>query len=80
MTGAVVAFRGRTDDGPASLTRVRGAWELVSPARREQVGTAEVIRLVGAGEFFPRTVDIVPDLGELLYKEAIIRLKCRLRR
>jgi hypothetical protein len=71
MTGAAVAFQGRMDDGSASLTRVEGAWQLVSPARGEQVSTAEVIRLVGAGEFFPRTVDIVPDLAELLFKEAV---------
>ncbi len=42
MTGAAVAFQGRVGDGSASLTRVEGTWELVSPARREQVGTADL--------------------------------------
>jgi hypothetical protein len=71
MIGAAVAFRGRMDDGSASLTRAEGAWELESPTRQEQLGPGEVIRLIGLGEFFPRTVDIVPDLAELLFMEAV---------
>jgi hypothetical protein len=71
MTGAAVAFRGRMEDGAASLTRFERAWELVSPARQELVENSEVIRLIGAGAFFPLTVDIIPDLAELLFKEAV---------
>jgi hypothetical protein len=59
------------DGGSTSLTRVDDAWHLVSPASQRQVGTAEFIQLVGTGEFFPRVVDVVPDLAELLFKEAV---------
>jgi hypothetical protein len=71
MTGAAVAFRGRMDGASVSMTRVNDAWDLASPTRQERVGTAEFIRLVGTGQFFPRMVEIEPDLAELLFKETI---------
>jgi hypothetical protein len=36
-----------------------------------EVTTAEVLRMVGTGVFFPRTVDVLPDLVELLFMEAV---------
>lgn len=71
MIGAATAFQGLMGGGHASLARVDEGWDLASPTRRARINTAEVIRLVSTGELIPRAVEVVPDLAELLFMEAV---------
>ena len=71
MVGEAVSFRGRMRSGQARLNRLNGGWELVTPAERRELMTADVLRLVAMGGFFPRTVDVVPDLADVLFQEAV---------
>ena len=72
MIGAAVAFRGKTPRGGAVLERSGDGWLLVGETDQSKtLATAGVLELVGTGEFFPLSVDVVPDLAEMLFKEAV---------
>jgi hypothetical protein len=71
MIGWAVSFSGRTRSGRAQLRRADSGWEFITSDQRDELTAAEVLTLVGTGDFFPRTVDVVPDLAELLFKEAV---------
>jgi hypothetical protein len=72
MIGAAVALRGRSSTGSARLDRTDDdGWRLVVQHGESDVTTADVLRLVGTGEFFPTTVEVVPDLAEMLFMEAV---------
>jgi phosphoglucomutase len=70
MFGAAISFTGRTRAGQAVLRRAGSQWEVTEDGTTREVTTADVLRMVGEGDFFPRTVDVVPDLAELLFMEA----------
>jgi hypothetical protein len=71
MIGWAVSFSGKARSGQAQLKRADSGWEFITSDDRDELTTAEVLRLVGTGGFFPRTVDVVPDLAELLFQEAV---------
>lgn len=84
MLGTAVSFSGHTRSGPAALHRVIenddaigaagewDSWELTNDSGATRVvPAADVIRMVGEGEFFPGTVDVVPDLAPILFMEAV---------
>src|SRR5579872_3267283 len=71
MIGAAVSFGGTTNSGRAELKRTDSGWEFILPNRRDEVTTADVLKLIATGGFFPRTVDVVPDLAEMLFMEAV---------
>jgi len=71
MLGAAVSLRGQAGPSKATLTRTGDGWEFATPDAREDLATADVLALIGTGKFFPRTVDVVPDLAELLFQEAV---------
>jgi hypothetical protein len=71
MLGAAVSFTGRTRRGKAALRRTGSHWEMTEAGTAREVTTADVLTMVGAGDFFLLTADVVPDLAELLFKEAV---------
>ena len=71
MLGAAVSLQGRAGPSKAQLTRSRDGWELATPDASENLATVDVVALIGTGKFFPRTVDVVPELAELLFQEAV---------
>lgn len=55
----------------ARLGRSESGWRLNPADADEEFDSAGVLKLVGTGQFFPRSVEIVPDLAELLFMEAV---------
>lgn len=64
-------FRRPHARGQRVLRRAQADWELIEHGDTRRLSTAEVLRLVGTGDFFPRTVDVVPDLAQMLFMEAV---------
>lgn len=80
MIGAAVGLRGKSSKGPVELSRLGDHdWRLMDEGE-SQVTTAEVLHLVGTGAFFPTTVDVVPDLAEMLFMEAVHQAETSLSR
>lgn len=71
MLGAAVAFVGRAHGSQARLERTKEGWIYRTGEIVEELDPAGVLQLVGSGDFFPRTVEVVPDLAELLFMEAV---------
>lgn len=71
MVGSAVSFSGQGRSGRAEVERIPTGWRLREGQEQRQLTTAEVLQLVGSGEFFPRTVNVVPDLAALLFTEAV---------
>jgi hypothetical protein len=71
MIGAATSFSGTTLTGPAKLERTETGWDFTSGDRQDHVTTADVLAMVGSSAFFPRTVEVVPDLADLLFAEAV---------
>lgn len=71
MIGAAVGLRGKSTKGPVELVRVSDdEWQLIDGGE-SHVTTADLLRLMGTGAFFPMVVDVVPDLAAMLFMEAV---------
>ncbi len=71
MLGAASALVGKIDGAAARLDRAEDGWLLSARNRRESLDTAGVVRLIGSRQFFPLQVEVIPDLAELLFMEAV---------
>ena len=71
MLGIATAISGRTSNGKAQLRRQEDFWVLSESAGDTAVELPEVRRLLGTRDFRPATIDVVPDLAELLFQEAV---------
>jgi hypothetical protein len=71
MIGAAVGIQGRSSTGPVRLDRKDNEWRLVTEDGESEMTAADVLGLVGTGEFLPTRIEVVPDLAEMLFMEAV---------
>lgn len=69
MIGAASSFGGRSSAGPATARRRNDGWIMEDASGITEA--ASLIELVATGKFVPRTVNVIPELAELLFKEAV---------
>jgi hypothetical protein len=77
LIGAAIGFAGTVRArGEATLVPEGDDWELTELGQASvSLTTADVLKLVGSGGWLPRTVDVVPDLADLLFKKAIAEVE-----
>lgn len=71
MIGSAASLKGKSKGKSARLIRSAKGWNFESAYDNREVTTAQAIGLIGAGDFYPLTVNVIPDLAEVLFREAV---------
>ena len=69
--GVAASISGKFKGIPARITRTEDVWTLSVKSVEERLSTEDLLGLIAGGDFFPLTVEVLPDLAPSLFEGAV---------